>query len=116
MLAKLFDIQNDVLVPTEHCYTLLPLKAIMEKYSDNKQYLEVFQYIFYMTCPSADMNPFFNSPEHDREDLILSKIKVTFSTEDSEVQRGLACCKELYETPTSRAYNGIKGMLDKLAI
>jgi hypothetical protein len=34
MLVKLFDIQNGKVIPSEHCYTLKSLKAIMDKYPD----------------------------------------------------------------------------------
>ena len=34
MLVKLFDIQNGKVVPSEHCYTLKSLKAIMDEYPD----------------------------------------------------------------------------------
>ena len=35
MLARLFDVQNGKVVPSEHCYTLSWLKDIMYEYSDN---------------------------------------------------------------------------------
>ena len=35
MIAKLFDIQNGKVVPTEHCYTLKSLKDIMDNYPDD---------------------------------------------------------------------------------
>ena len=114
MLVKLFDIQNGKVVPTEHCYTLKSLKGIMDKYPDN--YLSIYQYIFYMTCPDPDMNPFFNLPEHEKEDMIIEEVGLEESTEDGAIQtsNGL-CVKKLYETPTYRAYKGIKTMLDRLA-
>ena len=30
MIARLFDVQNGVVIPTEHCYTLKALKDIMD--------------------------------------------------------------------------------------
>ena len=57
MIIRLFDVQNGVVVPTEHCYTLKALKDIMDKYPED--YLKVYQYLFYMTCPNPDLNPFF---------------------------------------------------------
>jgi hypothetical protein len=112
MTIKLFDIQNSKVIPTEHCYTLSTLKKIMDKFPDD--YLKVYQYLFYMTCPNPDMNPFFNTVEDDREEIILNEIDAEFSTEETEIQEALAFCIKLYETPTSRAYNGIRKMLDKL--
>jgi hypothetical protein len=112
MIVKLFDIQNGVVIPTEHCYTLKSLKDIMDDYPED--YLKIYQYLFYMTCPNPDLNPFFHTPENDKEDIILSEIQAEFSTEDKEIYKALMFCEKLYETPTSRAYKGIKSMLDRL--
>ena len=112
MYTKLFDIQNGVVVPTEHCYTLRTLKNIMEKYPDN--HLKVYQYLFYMTCPNPDLNPFFYTPDLDKESLILDQIEADFSTEDEDIYIALQFCQRMFETPTSRAYKGIASMLDRL--
>jgi hypothetical protein len=113
MLIKLFDVQNNIVVPTEHCYTLKALKDIMEEYPDD--YLKIYQYLFYMTCPNPDMNPFFYTPDIDKEYLIMQQIEGEFSTEDDAVFTALQFCQRMYETPTSRAYKGIASMLDRLA-
>jgi hypothetical protein len=113
MLIKLFDVQNNIVVPTEHCYTLKALKDIMEDYPDD--YLKIYQYLFYMTCPNPDMNPFFYTPDIDKENLIMQQIEGEFSTEDDAVFTALQFCQRMYETPTSRAYKGIASMLDRLA-
>lgn len=113
MLIKLFDIQNGKVIPTEHCYVLNFLKQIMEKYPDS--YMSVYQYIFYMTCPNPDLNPFFNTPEIDKEDIIIQEVQLKESPEDPEIINALEMCAALYETPSSRAYRGIKSMLDRLA-
>tara|TARA_R110001606_G_scaffold291138_1_gene438987 strand:+ start:143 stop:658 length:516 start_codon:yes stop_codon:yes gene_type:complete len=112
MLIRLFDIENDTVIPTEHCYTLKALKDIMEKFPDH--YLKIYQYLFYMTCPSPDLNPFFHTPEIDKEPLIMQEIEGEFSTEDDDVWAALKFCQKMYETPTSRAYKGISAMLDRL--
>jgi hypothetical protein len=113
MIIKLFDIQNDKVIPTEHCYTLKALKDVMDVYPDS--YIKIYQYIFYMTCPNPDMNPFFHTPDLDKEELILSQIDAEFSIEDPEINAALIFCQKLYETPTSRAYKGMASMLDRLA-
>jgi len=113
MIVRLFDIQNSKVIPSEHCYALPFLKVIMDKYS--KTYMQVYQYIFYMSCPNPDLNPFFNLPEHEKEDIIIEEIKLDESTEDAEIRYALDMCKQMYETPTYRAYIGIKAMLDRLA-
>ena len=113
MLVKLFDVQNGKVIPSEHCYSLKSLKVIMEKYPDT--YLAVYLYIFYMTCPDPDMNPFFNVPEHEKEDLIIEEVELEESPEDGVIRQAVDMCKEMYQTPTFRAYKGIKTMLDRLA-
>ena len=112
-MVKLFDIHNGKIVPSEHCYTLKALKDIMDVYPD--EYVNVYAYLFYMSCPNPDLNPFFDVQENDKEELILSQLKVSFSTEDEEIVVALELCKKLYETPTYRAYMGLKSMLDRLA-
>ena len=113
MIVKLFDIQNGKVIPTEHCYTLKALKDIMDDYPED--YLKIYQYLFYMTCPNPDMNPFFYTPDIDKENLIMQQIEGEFSTEDDAVFTALKFCERMYETPTSRAYKGIASMLDRLA-
>jgi hypothetical protein len=112
MIVKLFDIQNGKVIPTEHCYTLKALKVVMDNYPDN--YIKIYQYLFYMTCPNPDLNPFFYTPDLDKESLILDQIEADFSTEDEDIFIALQFCQRMYETPTSRAYKGIASMLDRL--
>ena len=113
MIVRLFDIQNGKVVPSEHCYTMKFLKRIMENYPDT--YNKVYQYQFYMTCPDPDLNPFFNLPEHEKEDIIIDEIELEESVEDANIRYGVEMCEKLYQTPTFRAYIGIKSMLDRLA-
>jgi hypothetical protein len=113
MIVRLFDIQNGKVIPTEHCYTLNFLKDIMEEYPDT--YMGIYLYLFYMSCPNPDLNPFFNLPEHEKEDIIIEEINLEESPEDPKIRYSLEMCKKLYETPTYRAYVGIKSMLDRLA-
>ena len=112
MILKLFDIQNGKVIPTEHCYTLKALKVVMDNYPDN--YIKIYQYLFYMTCPNPDLNPFFYTPDLDKESLILDQIEADFSTEDEDIYIALQFCQRMFETPTSRAYKGIASMLDRL--
>jgi hypothetical protein len=85
----------------------------MDNYPED--YMKIYQYLFYMTCPNPDINPFFNTPEEDKEPLILEQLSAEFSTEDDLVIEGLKLCVALYSTPTLRAYNGIKQALDRIA-
>jgi hypothetical protein len=89
--TKLFDVQNGVVIPTEHCYTLKALKDVMDEYPDD--YLKIYM---------------------EKEMMIMDQIGGEFSTEDETVFVALQFCQRMYETPTSRAYKGIASMLDRL--
>tara|TARA_R110002020_G_scaffold36503_3_gene109757 strand:- start:1232 stop:1750 length:519 start_codon:yes stop_codon:yes gene_type:complete len=113
MLVRIFDIENGKVIPSEHCYTLNFLNSIIETYP--KEHMQILQYLFYMSCPSPEMNPFFNVPEHEKEDIVVEEVGLDVSLDDELIVKGLERCKQLYETPTYRAYVGIKSMLDRLA-
>src|SRR3954469_15024721 len=109
MLIRLFDIENGQVMVTEHCFTLKFLKDIMTVYPD--EYLKVYEYLFYMSCPNPDQNPFFNLPEIEKEDLILKEIEADFSTEDDLIRVALVKTCKLYETRTFRLYRSFGIML-----
>ena len=111
-MVKLFDIQNGNVTPSELCFTLKFLKDLMV--SHPTEYLNVYTYLFYMTCPNPDLNPFFHFPESEKEEVILTEVGGDFSPEDDEIVYALGRCKKMYETETSRAYYGIKTALDNL--
>lgn len=113
MIIRLFDVQNGEVVATEHCYSLKFLKDIMDTYPDN--YISIYKYLFYMTCPNPDHNPFFHLNINIKEEYILKEVDADFSTDDDLIIDAIKKCNDLYETPTSRAYKGIKSMLDKIA-
>ena len=113
MLVRLFDIENGAVIKSEHCYTLAFLKNIVEAYPE--EHMKIIQYLFYMSCPNPEMNPFFNVPEHEKEEIIIEEVGLEVSLEDELIIKGVERCKMLYETPTYRAYVGIKSMLDRLA-
>lgn len=112
-MVRLFDIANGKVVPSEHCHTLKFLKDIMDNHPDN--YMTIYAYVFYMTCPNPDLNPFFDILEQDKEEIILQEVKADFSTEDDYIIHAINMCKKMYETPTYRAYQGIKIALDNMA-
>ena len=111
-MVKIFDIENGVVKPTPHCYTISWLKAIMKKYP--KTYIKVYGYVFYMTCPNEE-NPYLNVPENMREDIIIRDLDIDFSVDSYEINTAIKNLQELFETPTVRSYKAAKTMLDKLS-
>ena len=112
-MIKLFEVINGVVVPTDHCITLKTLRVLKEEYPEH--YMKMFQYIFYMTCPDPDLNPFFHTPAADKEFIILQEIEAEFSTETEALLEAVKFCTDMYSTETSRAYYGIAKMLDRIA-
>lgn len=112
-MIRLFEVQNKTIVPTEHCYAISWLKRIMDDYPDN--YMKVYSYLFYMTCPGPD-NPYYNLPEDQIEETVIEAINCDFSTEDDAIQNALAGCEKLFETPSVRAHKGLKKAMDHIAI
>ena len=112
-MVRLFDIQSGQVVPSEHCYTLKSLNDIIVEHP--LEYMKIFAYIFYMTCPNPDLNPFFDVAETDKEELILAEVDADFSTDDELISNAIKFCEKLYQTPTYRAYMGMKSMVERLA-
>lgn len=110
-MIRLFEIENDVVKPTEHCRMIKWLREIQEKYPENA--LKIYAYIFYMACPSQE-NPYFNHPRDLREEIVIQDLEIDFSVEDDEILEAVKKAYKMYETPTVRAYNGITTMLDNL--
>lgn len=111
-MIPLFDISAGKPVPAASCYVIPVLKRIMDYYPDN--YLEVYAYLFYLTCPDSTMNPYVNQPEDLKEQLIMSDLKPSFSVEDEMIEIAVKWCRKMYETPTHRSWLGAKKMLDKV--
>lgn len=111
-MIRLFDIQNGKVIPSEHCYTLDFLQTIMHAYPND--HTKIYAYLFYMACPNPELNPFFNVPEEDKEELILDELKAQFNTKDHLIQEALLKTQLLYETRTYRLYKSFGIMLDKL--
>lgn len=112
-MIRLFDIVNSKVIPSEHCYTISSFKEIIETYPEECS--NIFAYIFYLSCPNPDLNPFFDVPEVDKEELVRREVGGDFDSDDELIMNALDVAKKLYETPTVRAYMGIKTMLDRLA-
>ena len=112
-MVRIFDIENGQVIKSEHCHTLNFLKNVVDAFPE--EHMKILQYLFYMSCPNPEVNPFFNVPEHEKEEIIIEEVGLDISLDNELIEHALDRCKQLYETPTYRAYVGIKSMLDRLA-
>lgn len=113
MAIKLFDIVNNKITPTEHCYAIQSLKRIMEEYPQD--YLSIYAYLFYMSCLNDEENPFANVPESDKEELVLKEVGGNFSPDEEPIYEALQTCVKLYETTTYILFRAIKKSMENLA-
>jgi len=112
MNIRLFEIESGTVKPTEHCYMISWLNKIIEEYPE--EHLKVLAYVFYMTNKTHE-NPYANIVEEEREERIQRDLQPQFFTEDETILKAIDELTKLYETPTRRAYNGIKVMLDNMS-
>ncbi len=113
MIIPLFDIENEIVKPTVHCHALPFLKRIIDQFPND--YLEIFKYVFYLTCPDATLNVYYNRPESERELEIVHDLAPEFDIEDPIIMDTIKKCREMYETPTLRAFLGAKKAYDRVA-
>ena len=114
MLVNLFDVDGRKIVPGQACYLIPCLKKIMDEFPDN--YIQIYSYIFFITCPDATLNPFVNLNEEEREDVVIHELKpLYFSLEHPTIIHALRFCMKMYETATLRIWKGAKVMLDQMA-
>lgn len=111
-MINLFDISNGKPVPSVHCFNIPWLKKVMDVFP--KDYMQIYAYIFYLTCPDSTMNPYTNKPEGEREQIIISDLKPTFDIEDPIILQTIERCRKMYETPILRAFMGAKKALDRI--
>lgn len=111
MLPQLFDYESGVVKPTIHCYTLAPIKKIMDTVEDP---IKILQYLYYMTYPDFARNPFMETAEDDRETEILKGIDADFDPEEPIIIDALVFCRERMRTIKYRAWEGQKVAYENL--
>ncbi len=113
MLAKIFNIKNNIAVPTEFSYTIGYLKDIIDEYGDNAG--KIFCYLHYMCSMNPNDNPFCNIEEIKKKEVIVRTICPEIDVDNPLIEIALDLIKELYETPTYRIHLAFKKTIDKIA-
>jgi len=108
MKIKIFDIDAGGVLPSENCYIVPELKAVMDEYEDP---IPALSFLYGMTDPSS---PYINYPEHEKEELIWADFPGDYTTEDDVIVDALAKLRSLYSTPVTRLFKSAKVALDKL--
>ena len=112
-MISLFDIKDGIAHPTKHCYAIGYLKDILEEYGQNAP--KIFVYLHYMSSMNPEDNPFFDRPQIEKKEIIVRNICPEIDIDVPLIETALELVKELYETPTSRAYVAFKDTMDKIS-
>ena len=112
MIIHLFEVSGKEIKPTRHCYALKFLKDIIDAFPE--KHMDMLKYLFYMTCPDPVNNPYFNINPIIRETKIIRDNNMHFSTEEDLILIALEKCEELYKTPTIKAHEAIRGLVENM--
>jgi hypothetical protein len=113
-LGKLFELQGDVIIPTEHCKLIMPIRECLDKYFEN--YPKIIPFLHYMKSLNKDDNPYADVELDQREDQIIYDLKLgEIDFTDPVIRKALDCVEEKYSTSFYRMYKGLKSMMDKIA-
>lgn len=111
---ELFDKSGEKLIPTKHCYAIEWLKAIIENYTET-EYMKIFIYLQYMTCPYPDKNPFFNVPYDKREEAVTQSIGFDLSLDDDLIINARTQLETIYDDTTARAYKSMRVAVENVS-
>lgn len=112
LIIHLFEVVEGELKETRHCHALKFLKVIMQKFPDN--YIDMYKYIYYMSCPDPVHNPYFNMNEVIREEAVIRDNELDIDTELPEIIIAIAKCGVMYKTPALKAHEAIRGMIENM--
>ncbi len=113
MQIGLFEVEGDIVIPDQVAVRLLPwMRLIKEQFPDN--YLQVYAYLFYMSCWDS-RNIYINVPDDERESAIIEQQGITFSLDNPTIKVALENCQKLYTTPAVALLKAIKSKIDDIA-
>src|SRR5689334_4192796 len=105
--VDVFELEGGKLVPTKHCYALGFLKDLMDKYKKDEEYIKIYEYVFYMTCPYPKKNPFFNITKEAKESEIIKHIRITISLDDPLIEIAKEELSKLFMSRMAQAYEAM---------
>ena len=114
---KLFDIRNGRATITEHCYTNVYYKSIINKYGESNA-VKIFTVFQYMSDLNPETNPYANLSEMEKLETIVRStcpdLPLDIDWDDEIIEEGIELTRKLFETGAYRAYLAIKTLRDKL--
>lgn len=108
MLPEILDIENGRVVINVNVLAIPELKAITEAYKDPIPPLTFLHYRFH------PKGPYCNTPEEDKEDILLQDFPGEYTLEDEVMIKAIAKMTEFYDSPTYRYYMDNKILLEKM--
>lgn len=114
---NLFAVSNGKATITDHCYTNVYLKNIIDKYGKENA-VKIFTVFQYMADLDSDTNPYANISEIEKLEVIIRacapNLPIDIDWNDEEMEEGIELTRKMFETGGYRAYLAIKTLRDKL--
>lgn len=108
MQINLFDIQDGNVVINHNCLSIPELKAVHDTY---KNPIPAFNFLHYLYNPKS---PYQNSPEDEKEDLVLADYPGEYSTEDKVMIAAKEKIISFYHSPTYQYYLDNKSLMERI--
>lgn len=112
-MVSLFELQDGKIILNEICYTSKTLKEIQKVFKKDKNYMKVYTYLFYLTCPDKKKNPFWDIAESEKEEFLSHECEIDFSLDEPAFNAAREFCEKLYTTPTKRFFLDCKIGIEK---
>jgi len=108
MIPEIFDIFQGKVVVNENVLLIPELKAVHDKYKDP---IPALSFLHYRYAPKG---PYCNTPEADKEDILILDFPGEYTLEDKEMIAAMAKMASFMISPTYRYYLDSKIILEKL--
>jgi len=116
-VIKLFDVKNGKATITNHCYTNVYLKTIIDTFGEMDA-VKIFTVFQYMADLNPETNPYANISEVEKLEVIVRACAPDLPLEvdwnDEVFEEGIELTRKMFETGTYRAYLALKTVRDKL--
>src|SRR5688500_16705925 len=101
-MIKIFEIENDKVVPSIEAFTIPELKSVMKAYEDP---IPALCFLYYKCTPSS---AYSHLSESEKEDVLLQDFAGGYTLEDEVIIKAEQKLNQLMLTPTRNFYLNAK--------
>ena len=116
-LNRLFEIKNGRATITDHCYTNVYFKTIIDTFGEMDA-VKIFTVFQYMADLNPETNPYVDVSEVEKLEVVIRACAPDLPLEvdwnDETFEEGIELTRKMFETGTYRAYLALKTVRDRL--